>query len=76
MSERATTRALLLWIFLLCFVTIPCRVTVAADRDGAVRLSWALVYQSDEGVSRPIDYRASVIPLRSGDRFKIYLIQM
>ena len=58
---------------MLLILTATPKPAEASDRQDSVKFSWALVCQQQEEASKPIDYHASVIPMHSGDRFKIYL---
>ena len=67
------SRAVFSLICLILVLSGPAREAFAADRDGSVRFSWALIYENEQGICEPIDYRSNVIRLQSGNKFKIHL---
>jgi len=67
-------RTSLLFLCVLLFLALGgVQSLFAADGEGAIRFSWAFLYQGKDGTTRPIDYDRQVIRLESGDKIKIYL---
>ncbi|MBN1837542.1 MAG: DUF4384 domain-containing protein [Spirochaetales bacterium] len=76
MRQRTGTGQSRLAIIFVIGLAVGARLPAPGALDAqpaAIRFSWALVYQDDSGVTRPIDYTANIVLMESGDRFRFYL---